>query len=174
MTYFLHFLSCKISFQRIRELFWGSFLFCQWRAQVYEFLVILSVVKFFPEQAITHFLHRSGSCHGLTNGMNTFWPDSCNSWTEALYRGILSPYCICPKNSASSRPYREINGYNLQEFDTRTTLSLTNTATSRSMLSESLLGMAFRCGQNIQIAKCYSKSKILVEMYKIWCENYIL
>ena len=27
--------------------------------------------------------------------------------------------------------------------------------------------MAFRCGQNIQIAKCYSKSKKLVEMYKI-------
>ena len=25
--------------------------------------------------------------------------------------------------------------------------------------------MAFCCGQNIQIAKCYSKSKILVEMY---------
>ena len=30
-----------------------------------------------------------------------------------------------------------------------------------------LLSMAFRCGQNIQIAKCYSKSKILVEIYKI-------
>ena len=29
------------------------------------------------------------------------------------------------------------------------------------------LAMAFRCGQNIQIAKCYSKSKKLVEMYKI-------
>ena len=41
-------------------------------------------------------------------------------------------------------------------------------------ISYSLLCMAFRCGQNIQIAKCYSKSKILVEIYKIWCENYIL
>ena len=29
------------------------------------------------------------------------------------------------------------------------------------------VAMAFRCGQNIQIAKCYSKSKMLVEMYKI-------
>jgi len=31
--------------------------------------------------------------------------------------------------------------------------------------------MAFRCGQNIQTAKCYSKSKISVEMHKIWCRK---
>ena len=55
----------------------------------------------------------------------------------AFYRGILNPYCIFPKNSASSRPYQEINGYNLQEFDTRTTLSHTNATISPSMLSES-------------------------------------
>ena len=29
------------------------------------------------------------------------------------------------------------------------------------------VSMAFCCGQNIQIAKCYSKSKKLVKMYKI-------
>ena len=34
--------------------------------------------------------------------------------------------------------------------------------------------MAFRCGQNIQIAKCYSKNKKLVEMYKYDAENYNL
>ena len=36
----------------------GPFCFGQWRAQIYEFLVILSVVKFFLEQALTHFFHR--------------------------------------------------------------------------------------------------------------------